>query len=176
MKQLKPRDKVTQHMTRDGLTARTTRPPARASTFPAGRPNRTIPQPSRAAPLKRCWNVPGTSGSAARRSGPPRMARIRQRRPPAPRPACNSPPRNGPIPPFPSTFTRRKSGRISWTQSKKPCRKSASSPRKPSMTRPRARPKPSCTLTRWRNRPQAQTQPGQPSDGGSGPVSAWKNP
>ena len=94
------------------------------------------------------------------------MARIRQRRPPARRPACNSPPRNGPIPPFPSTFTRRKSGRISWTQPKKPCRKSASSPRKPSMTRPRARPKPSCTLTRWRNRP--------PSSNPTRPAVRWR--
>ena len=165
MKQLKPRDKVTQHMTRDGLTLdnQTT---GESINISSREPNRTIPQPCRAAPLKRCWNVSGTSGSAARRSGPPRMARIRQRRPPAPRPAYNSPPRNGPIPPFPSTSTRRKSGRISWTQPKKPCRKSASSPRKPSMTRPRARPKPSCTLTRWRNRP--------PSSNPTRPAVRWR--
>lgn len=122
MKPLKPRDKVTQHMTRDGLTLdnQTTGESISISSREAEQ-DYSAAEPGGTA--ERCWNVPGTSGSAARRSGPPRMARIRRRRPPAPRPAYNSPPRNGPIPPFPSMSTRRKSGRINWTQPKKPCRK-----------------------------------------------------
>ena len=109
MKPLKPRDKVTQHMTRDGLTLdnQTTGESINISSREAEQ-DYSAAEP--AAPLKRCWNVPGTSGSAARRSGPPRMARIRRRRPPARRPACNSPPRNGPILHFPSTSTRRRNG------------------------------------------------------------------
>ena len=39
---------------------------------------------------------------------------------------------------WPRISKRRKNGRISWKRLKKPCRKSASSPRKPFMTRPRA--------------------------------------
>ena len=49
---------------------------------------------------------------------------------------------------LPRISKKRKSGRISWKRPKKPCRKSASSPRKPSMTKPRARPKAGCILTR----------------------------
>ena len=58
MKPLKPRDKVTQRMTRDGLTL--------------DNQTRNILPPSRAALRKRYWNGPGTSATAARQNGRPR--------------------------------------------------------------------------------------------------------
>ncbi len=69
MKQLKPRDKVTQHMTRDGLTLDNQTTGESINMCPAGRPNRTIPQPSRAAPLKRCWNGRGHPGAQQGEAG-----------------------------------------------------------------------------------------------------------
>ena len=56
MKPLKPRDKVTQRMTRAGLTL-DNQPPARARAFPAGKLSRNIP-PSRTVQWKRRWNGP----------------------------------------------------------------------------------------------------------------------
>ena len=71
MKPLKPRDKVTQRMTRDGLTLdnQTTGESVNVS---SRRPSRNILPPSRAALRKRYWNGPGTSATAARRNGRPR--------------------------------------------------------------------------------------------------------
>ena len=65
MKPLKPRDKVTQRMTRDGLTLdnQTTGESVNVSSREAEQEYSL---------RKRYWNGPGTSATAARRNGRPR--------------------------------------------------------------------------------------------------------
>lgn len=111
MKQLKPRDKVTQHMTRDGTTLdnQTTGKSINISSREAEQDY------SAAEPGGTAEKVLERAGDIRERSKAKRAAKdgantaARGHRLAS---ACNSPPRNGPIPPFPSTFTRRKSGRI----------------------------------------------------------------
>lgn len=173
MEPLKPRDKVTQHMTRDGLTLdnQTTGESVNVS---AGRPSRNTP-PSRRARRKNT----GTGGRTARppqgkESGQGRRGnRGAGHRPCFPVAVYR---RGTGLPELAPYIKRQKNGRISWKQPKKPCRKSVSSPRKPFMTRPRARPKAGCILTRWRNPSPAQTKPGQPPHTGSRALPPRKNP
>ena len=74
MKPLKPRDKVTQRMTRDGLTLdnQTTGESVNVSSREAEQEYTAVPPPSRAALRKRYWNGPGTSATAIRRNRRPR--------------------------------------------------------------------------------------------------------
>ncbi len=58
MKQLKPRDKVTQHMTRDGLTLDNQTTGESINMCPAGRPSRNTPRRAGAARRKKYWNGP----------------------------------------------------------------------------------------------------------------------
>ena len=130
---------------------------------PAGRPSRNTP-PSRRARRKKYWNGRTNCTTATRQRKRPRTPGKPWRRPPAPFPGCSLPPRNGPPRSWPRISKRQKNGRISWKRLKKPCRKSASSPRKRFMTKPRARPKAGCILTRWRKPlPSSnQTRPAAP--------------
>lgn len=158
MKQLKPRDKVTQHMTRDGLMLdnQTTGESINISSreaeqdYSAAEPGGTAEKV-----LERAGDI--RERSKAKRAAKDGANTAAQATGPASRLQFTAEERAEPA--LSSTFTRRKSGRISWTQPKKPCRKSASSPRKPSMTRPRARPKPSCILTRWKPAPKLKPNP-----------------
>lgn len=162
MEPLKPRDKVTQHMTRDGLTLdnQTTGESVNVSSREAEQ--EYTAQPEGAA--EKYWNGRTNCTTATRQRKRPRTPGKPWRRPPALFPGCSLPPRNGPPRSWPRISKRQKNGRISWKQPKKPCRKSVSSPRKPFMTRPRARPKAGCILTRWRNPlPSSnQTRPAAP--------------
>ena len=157
MKPLKPRDKVTQRMTRDGLTLdnQTTGESVNVSSREAEQ-EYSAAEPGGAAEkvLERAGDIRDRRKAkrAAKDAGD--VVTRRQAKPCTGHlPGCNLPPRNGLTPSFPSTSTRQRKRRISWTPPKTRCRKSALSPPKPSTTRHPAGPRPSCALTRWRNRP-----------------------
>lgn len=149
MEPLKPRDKVTQHMTRDGLTLdnQTTGESVNVSSREAEQEYTAQPEGAAEKILERADELhdrhkakkaaKDAGGTVAQATGP--VSRLQFT------------PKNGPPRSWPRISKKRKNGRISWKRPKKPCPKSVSSPRKPFMTRPRARPKAGCILTRWRN-------------------------
>ncbi len=148
MEPLKPRDKVTQHMTRDGLTLdnQTTGESVNVSSREAEQEYTAQPEGAAEKILERADEL--HDRHKAKKAAKDAGETVAQAT--GPFPGCSLPPRNGPPRSWPRISKRQKNGRISWKQPKKPCRKSVSSPRKPFMTRPRARPKAGCILTRWR--------------------------
>ena len=140
MEPLKPRDKVTQHMTRDGLTLdnQTTGESVNVSSREAEQEYTAQPEGAAEKILERAGEL--HDRHKAKKAAKDAGKTVAQA----------TGPKNGPPRSWPRISKRRKNGRISWKRPKKPCRKSASSPRKPFMTRPRARPKAGCILTRWR--------------------------
>ena len=151
MEPLKPRDKVTQHMTRDGLTLdnQTTGESVNVSSREAEQEYTAQPEGAAEKILERADEL--HDRHRAKKAAKDAGETVAQ----ATGPVSRS---------WPRISKRRKNGRISWKRPKKPCRKSASLPRKPSMTRPRARPKAGCILTRWRKPlPSSnQTRPAAP--------------
>lgn len=147
MEPLKPRDKVTQHMTRDGLTLdnQTTGESVNVSSREAEQEYTAQPEGAAEKILERADEL--HDRHKAKKAAKDAGETVAQT---TPFPGCSLPPRNGPPQSWPRISKRQKSGRISWKRPKKPCRKSASSPRKPFMTMPRAKQKAGCILTRWR--------------------------
>ena len=152
MKQLKPRDKVTQHMTRDGLTLdnQTTGKSINISSreaeqdYSAAEPGGTAEKV-----LERAGDI--RERSKAKRAAKDGANTAAQATGPASRLQFTA---EEWADPALSKYVHKAEKRADKLDAaKEALPKSASSPRKPSMTRPRARPKPSCTLTRWRNRP-----------------------
>ena len=173
MEPLKPRDKVTQHMTRDGLTLdnQTTGESVNVSSREAEQEYTAQPEGAAKKILERADEL--HDRHKAKKAAKDAGKTVAQATGPVSRlpfhllalfPGGILPPRNGPPRSWPRISKRRKNGRISWKRPKKPCRKSASSPRKLSMTMPRARPKAGCILTRWRKPlPSSnQTRPAAP--------------
>lgn len=121
MEPLKPRDKVTQHMTRDGLTLdnQTTGESVNVSSREAEQ--EYTAQPEGAA--EKYWNGRTNCTTATGQRKRPRTPGKLWCRPPAPFPGCSLPPRNGPPRSWPRISKRQKNGRISWKRLKKPCRK-----------------------------------------------------
>ena len=121
MEPLKPRDKITQHMTRDGLTLdnQTTGESVNVSSREAEQEYTTQPEGAAEKILERADELHDRhkAKKAAKDAGKP------WRRPPAPFPGCSLPPRNGPPRSWPRISKRRKNGRISWKWPKKPCQK-----------------------------------------------------
>ena len=148
MEPLKPRDKVTQHMTRDGLTLdnQTTGESVNVSSREAEQEYTAQPEGAAEKILERADEL--HDRHKAKKVAKDAGETVAQATGPVSRLQFTAEERASPS--WPRISKRQKNGRISWKRPKKLCRKSASSPRKPSMTRPRARPKAGCILTRWR--------------------------
>ena len=162
MEPLKPRDKVTQHMTRDGLTLdnQTTGESVNVSSREAEQEYTAQPEGAAEKILERADEL--HDRHKARKAAKDAGKTVAQATGPVSRLQFTAEERASPeLAPY---IKRQKNGRISWKRPKKPCRKSASSPRKLFMTRPRARLKAGCILTRWRNPlPSSnQTRPAAP--------------
>lgn len=162
MEPLKPRDKVTQHMTRDGLTLdnQTTGESVNVSSREAEQEYTAQPEGAAEKILERADEL--HDRHRAKKAAKDAGETVAQATSPVSRLQFTAEERASRS--LPRISKKRKSGRISWKRPKKPCPKSASSPRKPFMTRPRARPKAGCILTRWRNPlPSSnQTRPAAP--------------
>ena len=162
MNPLKPRDKVTQHMTRDGLTLdnQTTGESINVSSREAEQEYTAQPEGAAEKILERAGEL--HDRHKAKKAAKDAGKTVAQATGPVSRLQFTAEERASPeLAPY---IRKAENGRISWKRPKKPCRKSASLPRKPSMMRPRARPKASCILTRWRNPlPSSnQTRPAAP--------------
>lgn len=162
MEPLKPRDKVTQHMTRDGLTLdnQTTGESVNVSSREAEQEYTTQPEGAAEKILERADEL--HDRHKAKKAAKDAGKTVAQVTGPVSRLQFTAEERASPeLAPY---IKKAENGRISWKRPKKLCRKSASSPRKPFMTRPRARPKAGCILTRWRNPlPSSnQTRPAAP--------------
>lgn len=149
MKELKAKPKVTQAMTRDGLTLEN-KAPARLRTFPAGRLNRTIPR-RLAAQRKSCWNGPTMPMTGTK----PRKPQNRPRLPP-PRgrpphtghpPGFNCPRKNGQTRRCSRISKRRERKPTNWMQPAPLCRKSVFRSREKSTMLSAARRNPPCVLS-----------------------------
>lgn len=162
MEPLKPRDKVTQHMTRDGLTLdnQTTGESVNVSSREAEQEYTAQPEGAAEKILERADEL--HDRHKAKKAAKDAGETVAQATGPVSRLQFTAEERASRS--WPRISKRQKNGRISWKQPKKPCRKSVSSPRKPFMTRPRARPKAGCILTRWRKPlPSSnQTRPAAP--------------
>lgn len=121
MEPLKPRDKVTQHMTRDGLTLdnQTTGESVNVSSREAEQEYTAQPEGAAEKILERAVNCT----TATRQRKWPRTPGKLWRRPPVLFPGCSLPPRNGPPRSWPRISKRQKNGRISWKRPKKLCQK-----------------------------------------------------
>ena len=162
MEPLKPRDKVTQHMTRDGLTLdnQTTGESVNVSSREAEQEYTAQPEGAAEKILERAGEL--HDRHKAKKAAKDAGKTVAQATGPVSRLQFTAEERASPeLAPY---IKKAENGRISWKRPKKPCRKSASSPRKPFMTRPRARPKAGCILTRWRTPlPSSnQTRPAAP--------------
>lgn len=153
MKPLKPRDKVTQRMTRDGLTLdnQTTGESVNVSSREAEQEYTAEPGGAAEKVLERAGDIRDRhkTKQAAKDAGDVVTEAGEALHRPSSRLQFTAAERLTPS--FPSTSARQKNRRISWTPPKTRCRKSALSPRKPSMTRHPAGPEPSCALIRWRS-------------------------
>ncbi len=162
MEPLKPRDKVTQHMTRDGLTLdnQTTGESVNVSSREAEQEYTTQPEGAAEKILERADELHDRHKKKAAKDAGETVAQAT-----GPVSRLQFTAEGTGLPELaPYIKKRQKNGRISWKRPKKPCQKSASLPRKPFMTKPRARPKAGCILTRWRKPlPSSnQTRPAAP--------------
>ena len=145
MEPLKPRDKVTQHMTCDGLTLdnQTTGESVNVSSREAEQEYTAQPEGAAEKILERADEL--HDRHKARKAAKDAGKTVAQATGPVSRLQFTAEERASPeLAPYIKKAEKRAD------KLEKPCRKSASSPRKPSMTRPRARPKAGCILTRWR--------------------------
>ena len=156
MKQLKPRDKVTQHMTRDGLTLdnQTTGESVNVSSREAEQ-EYSAAEPGGAAEkvLERAGDIRDRRKAkrAAKDAGDVVTEAGEALHRPSSRLQFTAEEQADPQ--LSKYIHKAEKKRISWTLPKTRCLKSALSPPKPSTTRHPAGPRPSCALTRWRNRP-----------------------
>ena len=156
MKPLKPRDKVTQRMTRDGLTLdnQTTGESVNVSSREAEQ-EYSAAEPGGAAEkvLERAGDIRDRRKAkrAAKDAGDVVTEAGEALHRPSSRLQFTAEERADPQ--LSKYIHKAEKRRISWTPPKTRCPKSALSPRKPSTTRHPAGPRPSCALTRWRNRP-----------------------
>ena len=156
MKPLKPRDKVTQRMTRDGLTLdnQTTGESVNVSSREAEQEYTAEPGGAAEKVLERAGNIRDRhkTKQAAKDAGDVVTEAGEALHRPSSRLQFTAAERADPRL---SKYVRKaqRKRRIGWTPPKTRCPKSALSPPKPSTTRHPAGPRPSCALTRWRNRP-----------------------
>ena len=174
MEPLKPRDKVTQHMTRDGLTLdnQTTGESVNVSSREAEQEYTAQPEGAAEKILERADEL--HDRHKAKKAAKDAGETVVQATGPVSRLQFTAEERASPeLAPYIKKAEKR-ADQLEATKEALP--KSASSPRKPFMTRPRARLKAGCILTRWRNPLPAQTKPGQPPYTGSRALSPRKNP
>ena len=154
MEPLKLRDKVTQHMTRDGLTLdnQTTGESVNVSSREAEQ-EYSAAEPGGAAEkvLERAGDIRDRhkAKQAAKDAGDVVTEAGEALHRPSSRLQFTAEERAAPQ--LSKYIHKAEKRRISWTPPKTRCRKSALSTRKPSMTRYPAGPRPSCALTRWRS-------------------------
>ena len=158
MEPLKPRDKVTQHMTRDGLTLdnQTTGESVNVSSREAEQEYTAQPEGAAEKILERADEL--HDRHRAKKAAKDAGETVAQATSPVSRLQFTAEERASPeLAPYPA-------GEGSTGCPAAPAPESASLPRKPFMTKPRARPKAGCILTRWRKPlPSSnQTRPAAP--------------
>lgn len=162
MEPLKPRDKVTQHMTRDGLTLdnQTTGESVNVSSREAEQEYTAQPEGAAEKILERADEL--HDRHKAKKAAKDAGETVAQATGPVSRLQFTAEERASPeLAPYIKKAEKRAD---QLEAAKEALPKSVSSPRKPFMTRPRARPKAGCILTRWRNPlPSSnQTRPAAP--------------
>lgn len=162
MEPLKPRDKVTQHMTRDGLTLdnQTTGESVNVSSREAEQEYTTQPEGAAEKILERADEL--HDRHKAKKAAKDAGETVAQATSPVSRLQFTAEERASPeLSPYIKKAEKRAD---KLEAAKEALPKSASLPRKPFMTKPRARPKAGCILTRWRKPlPSSnQTRPAAP--------------
>lgn len=162
MEPLKPRDKVTQHMTRDGLTLdnQTTGESVNVSSREAEQEYTTQPEGAAEKILERADEL--HDRHKAKKAAKDAGETVAQATSPVSRLQFTAEERASPeLAPYIKKAEKRAD---KLKAAKEALPKSASLPRKPFMTKPRARPKAGCILTRWRKPlPSSnQTRPAAP--------------
>lgn len=162
MEPLKPRDKVTQHMTRDGLTLdnQTTGESVNVSSREAEQEYTTQPEGAAEKILERADEL--HDRHKAKKAAKDAGETVAQATSPVSRLQFTAEERASPeLAPYIKKAEKRAD---KLEAAKEALPKSASLPRKPFMTKPRARPKAGCILTRWRKPlPSSnQTRPAAP--------------
>lgn len=176
MKQLKPRDKVTQHMTRDGLTLdnQTTGESINISSreaeqdYSAAEPGGTAEKV-----LERAGDI--RERSKAKRAAKDGANTAAQATGPASRLQFTAEERADPALSKYVHKAEKRADKLDAAKEALPKKRVVTTETVYDEAKGKAKTKLHFDKVE-KPAPQAQTQPGQPSDGGSGPVSAWKNP
>ena len=140
MEPLKPRDKITQHMTRDGLTLdnQTTGESVNVSSREAEQEYTAQPEGAAEKILERADEL--HDRHKAKKAAKDTGETVAQATGPVP--GCSLPPRNGPPRSWPRISKKGgKTGGSAGSDQRSPAEKARRHQRKPFMTRPRARPK-----------------------------------